>query len=104
MSGERKALIVANDEYDHEGLRRLLAPAADAETLGRVLGDPHIGGFDVEVVHNQPAHVIYGRGVGNGECWLGSAGGWPRVGCSGWDELQAYGVAPRHEDRSSAVT
>jgi hypothetical protein len=58
VSGQRKALIVANDEYENEGLRRLLAPAADAEALRRVLGDPQIGDFDVHVVHNQPAHAI----------------------------------------------
>jgi glycosyltransferase involved in cell wall biosynthesis len=39
MSGQRKALIVANDEYEQEGLRHLLAPAADAEALAQVLGD-----------------------------------------------------------------
>ncbi len=58
MSGQRKALIVANDEYEQEGLRNLLAPAADAEALGRVLGDPRIGEFDVQVIHNAPSHVI----------------------------------------------
>ena len=58
MSGQRKALIVANDEYDQEALRNLLAPAADAEALGRVLGDRQIGDFTVQVVRNEPAHVI----------------------------------------------
>ena len=58
MSGQRKALILANDKYEQEGLRNLLAPAADAEALGRVLGDPHIGEFDVQVIHNEPSHVI----------------------------------------------
>ncbi|WP_328330689.1 caspase family protein [Kribbella sp. NBC_00382] len=58
MDGRRKALIVANDEYDHEGLRHLLSPAADAEALARVLGDRQIGAFEVETVRNQPAHVI----------------------------------------------
>jgi Caspase domain len=58
MDGERRALIVAIDEYDHEGLRHLLAPAADARALAEVLGDPQIGGFDVHVVRNEPAHVI----------------------------------------------
>jgi hypothetical protein len=56
--GQRKALIVANDEYEQEGLRNLLAPAADAEALGRVLGDPRIGEFDVQVIRNEPSHVI----------------------------------------------
>ena len=58
MSGQRKALIVANDTYEQEALQNLLAPAADAEALGRVLGDPQIGDFAVQVVRNEPAHVI----------------------------------------------
>jgi hypothetical protein len=61
MAGERKALIVANDLYEHEGLKHLLAPGADAEALAGVLGDPEIGEFDVRVVRNEPAHVIQGR-------------------------------------------
>src|SRR5262245_24308121 len=61
MAGQRKALIVANDDYEHDGLRRLLAPAADAEALSRVLGDPYIGGFDVRVVHNELAHTVQGH-------------------------------------------
>src|SRR5215831_5035590 len=51
-------MIVAVDEYDQEALRNLLAPAADAEALGRVLGDRQIGDFAVQVVRNEPAHVI----------------------------------------------
>ena len=58
VEGRRQALIVANDQYEHEGLRRLLSPGADADALGRVLGDPQIGGFEVQVVRNEPAHVI----------------------------------------------
>lgn len=58
MDGQRKALIVANDDYEHEGLRRLLSPAADAQALAGVLGDPQIGDFDVHVVRNEPAHAI----------------------------------------------
>ena len=61
MSGQRKALIVAVNEYDQEALRNLLAPAADAEALGRVLGDRQIGEFNVQVVRNEPAHVIEGH-------------------------------------------
>jgi Caspase domain len=58
VSGQRKALIVANGEYEQEALRDLAAPAADADALGRVLGDQQIGDFTVQVVRNQPAHVI----------------------------------------------
>ena len=58
MSGQRKALIIANDEYEQEALRNLLAPGADAEALGRVLGDPQIGTFAVQVVQNEPSYII----------------------------------------------
>lgn len=61
MDGQRKALIVANDAYTHEGLRRLRSPAADAEALGRVLNDPQIGGFAVRVLRNELDHVIEQR-------------------------------------------
>src|ERR1700722_12315383 len=58
MSAQRKALIIANDEYEHEGLGRLLAPAADARALAAVLGAEQIGNFAVRVVRNEPAYVI----------------------------------------------
>ena len=58
MAGRRAALIIAIDDYEHPGLRRLRSPAADAEALGAVLGDPRIGDFEVDVVRNQPAHEI----------------------------------------------
>ena len=58
MAGQRKALIIASDTYEQEALQNLRAPAADAAVLGRVLGDPQIADFAVQVVHNQPAHVI----------------------------------------------
>jgi uncharacterized caspase-like protein len=58
VAGQRKALIIANDEYEQEALRNLLAPEADAEALRRVLGDRQIGDFAVQVVRNEPAYVI----------------------------------------------
>jgi hypothetical protein len=58
VTGQRKALIVASDDYEHNGLRGLRAPEADASALASVLGDPQIGEFDVRVVHNESAHVI----------------------------------------------
>jgi hypothetical protein len=58
VNGQRKALIVANDQYEQDALSNLLAPGADAEALGRVLGDRQIGGFTVQVVKNEPAHVL----------------------------------------------
>lgn len=61
MDGRRKALIIANDEYDHEGLRHLRSPAADAEALAGVLGDQRVCGFEVETVHNEPSYAIQTR-------------------------------------------
>jgi TIR domain/Caspase domain len=58
VSGQRKALIIANDVYEQKALRNLLAPVADADALGRMLGDRQIGGFAVQTVWNQPANVI----------------------------------------------
>lgn len=61
MTGRRLALIVANDDYEHEGLRRLRSPAADAAALADVLGDPTVADFEVAVVHNAPAHEVAAR-------------------------------------------
>lgn len=61
MSGQRRAMIIANDEFEDEGLRRLMAPAADAAALSKVLGDPGVGDFDVQVVYNQPSYIIQTR-------------------------------------------
>ena len=61
MSGTRRALIVANDTYDHASFGQLRAPAADAEALADVLGDPEIGGFTVAVVHNEPSYEVQTR-------------------------------------------
>jgi hypothetical protein len=52
------ALIVANAEYRDAKLRKLRAPAWDAEALGRVLRDPEIGDFNLELVLNEPEHVL----------------------------------------------
>ncbi len=49
QTGGRYALIVAVSDYRDAKLRRLRAPAADAERLGAVLHDPEIGAFDVEM-------------------------------------------------------
>ncbi|MFB8774733.1 caspase family protein [Streptomyces broussonetiae] len=58
MGGTRDALIIANDSYENAGLKRLKAPAHDAVALAGVLGAPGIGGFHVDVMRNEPAHVI----------------------------------------------
>src|SRR3712207_6858975 len=54
----RRALVVASYEYADSGLRRLAAPAHDAEAFAGVLRDPEIAGFDVTSLINQPHHVV----------------------------------------------
>ena len=70
----RLALVVATGTYTADpGLRRLRAPARDADDLAQVLADPVIGGFTVTTVIDQPAHQIRlaiegfldGRGTGD---------------------------------------
>jgi Caspase domain len=58
MDGTRSALIVASYDYQDPGLRRLRAPARDAEALARVLRDPSIGDFDVRTMQNEPSYVV----------------------------------------------
>jgi hypothetical protein len=58
LDARRAALIVAGYEYQDPGLRRLRAPAQDAEALARVLSDPKIGDFDVRTLLNEPESVI----------------------------------------------
>jgi uncharacterized caspase-like protein len=58
VDGTRSALIVASYDYQDPGLRRLRAPARDAEALARVLRDRDIGGFDVRTMLNEPAYVV----------------------------------------------
>jgi uncharacterized caspase-like protein len=57
----RSALIVANGEYQSAKLRRLRATTHDADALARVLHDPEIGDFDVELVRDQAEHVLRRR-------------------------------------------
>jgi uncharacterized caspase-like protein len=58
VDGSRSALIVAGDDYTDPGLRRLRAPASDAQALARVLHNPEIGGFEVRTLLNKPAHEV----------------------------------------------
>jgi hypothetical protein len=58
VDGARSALIIASDDYTDAGLRRLRAPANDAQALAAVLRDPGIGGFEVRTLLNKPAHEV----------------------------------------------
>ncbi|QFZ19862.1 caspase, EACC1-associated type [Saccharothrix syringae] len=61
--GRRLALLIATYEYEDAGLRRLTAPAHDAEALAEVLADPSIAGFEVTTLVNEPLHRV-GRSIG----------------------------------------
>ncbi|MBR8638370.1 caspase family protein [Streptomyces tuirus] len=58
MTDSRHALIIANDRYADQGLRKLRAPAQDARALAGVLHDVRIGDFEVEVVSNASADAM----------------------------------------------
>lgn len=58
MNGQRRALVVAIDRYVHPMLRKLAAPTADAAALARVLGEPDLGGFDVDVLTDADSYEV----------------------------------------------
>ncbi len=55
---DRFALIVASYEYEDASLRKLVAPAQDAEALARVLSDLAIGGFEVTTLLNESSYQV----------------------------------------------
>ncbi|MCP4536448.1 MAG: SUMF1/EgtB/PvdO family nonheme iron enzyme [Chloroflexi bacterium] len=57
-TSKRLALIIASYEYQDDSLRQLVAPAQDAEALARVLQNPDIGSFQVQILLNEPAHRV----------------------------------------------
>ncbi|WP_370267898.1 caspase family protein [Streptomyces sp. V4I8] len=58
------ALLIASYDYQDTGLRRLTAPAHDAEALAEVLQDPDIAGFEVTTLVNEPHHRV-GEAIGD---------------------------------------
>ncbi|WP_327035268.1 caspase family protein [Micromonospora ureilytica] len=64
MTGLRRALVVANARYDDPALAALRAPTHDADALARVLGDPAIGGFDVELLMDADERTVRRRVAG----------------------------------------
>jgi hypothetical protein len=58
----RLALLIACTEYGDEMLVQLPASGQDVDALGAVLGDPLIGGFEVEVLLNKTSGAV-GEGI-----------------------------------------
>lgn len=61
--GRRLALVIATYHHEDTGLRRLNAPAHDAEAFAAVLADADIAGFEVTTLVNEPTHRV-GRAIG----------------------------------------
>jgi Caspase domain len=61
MDPARDALIVAVSDYRDPKLRQLRAPVADASALGRVLEDPSIGGFRVQLALDEDESALTRR-------------------------------------------
>ncbi|MEV4313163.1 caspase family protein [Actinocrispum sp. NPDC049592] len=61
--GRRLALLIATFAYQDAGLRKLAAPAHDAESLAEVLADKRIAGFEVTTLINEPHHKV-GEAIG----------------------------------------
>ncbi|MFD0204977.1 MULTISPECIES: caspase, EACC1-associated type [Saccharothrix] len=66
----RRALLIATDTYRDPTFGALRAPRLDAAELDAVLSDPAIGGFDTEVLVNEPVQQVRERV----ETVLGQAG------------------------------
>jgi YVTN family beta-propeller protein len=54
----RSALLIATYDYQDTGLRRLTAPAHDAEALAEVLRSADIAGFEVTTLVNEPHYRV----------------------------------------------
>jgi ABC-type transport system substrate-binding protein len=59
--GARSALVIANLHFDDAALHALRSPADDAQALHRVLSDPAIGGFDIELSLDEDESTIRRR-------------------------------------------
>ncbi len=58
-AGRRLALLIATSDYSDPALRQLRSPGRDARELEEVLGNPQIGGFDVQVLMNATSSELH---------------------------------------------
>lgn len=54
-NGTRKSLVISTDRHDDTSFQELVAPEHDGDGLAAVLGDPEIGNFTVQRLHNASA-------------------------------------------------
>ena len=57
-AGRRLALLVATANYSDAGLAALRAPTSDVRSLGEVLSDDAIGGFEVRELIDRPTEEL----------------------------------------------
>jgi hypothetical protein len=57
----RRALLIAGDHYEDPAVPDLAAPARDAQELRRLLADPAVGGYDVQIAINETAARLRAR-------------------------------------------
>ena len=58
MAGKRCALLIASYKYNDPELRELIAPEHDVKSLERILRDPNIGNFNVQMSINDPYYIV----------------------------------------------
>jgi hypothetical protein len=58
---DRLALLIATSEYKDPTLQTLVSPGRDVSALRRVLADPAIGGFTVQLISNRGADAVRRR-------------------------------------------
>lgn len=58
MAERRRALIIANSNYQDSAFQPLTAPEADASEMARVLGQQEIGGFEVTTMVNEGSNAV----------------------------------------------
>ncbi|MFI1993995.1 beta-propeller fold lactonase family protein [Actinoplanes sp. NPDC020271] len=61
MSGRRLAVVVTVEHHDDPVLRRYAVPSADVRSLAAVVGDPGLGGFEMEFLQDPETWHVYQR-------------------------------------------
>ena len=59
--GKRRALVITGEDYEADAFTTLKSPAKDAEGIRRVLGNPEIGQFSVDVLREGTERSIKAR-------------------------------------------
>jgi hypothetical protein len=61
MAERRQALLIACEEFVDPQYKRLVTPVRDARAFAKILGDPEIGQFSVELLENASRDAVVDR-------------------------------------------